>query len=234
MTDRRSTVHLILAGIFVTNAILAEILGGKLIEIPIHLPFLDKFPVASLGVIPWPVVFIVTDLVNEYFGRAGVRRLTFMTTGLILFAFAMIYAAMQIPAVDFSPVQDKEFNAVFGQSLWIIVGSVTAFLVAQLVDVTVFWFFRAKTGGKMLWLRATGSTAVSQFVDTFIVLGIAFWLPGKISTPEFITLSLTNYSYKLIIAVSLTPVIYAAHSIIDKYWGDKESHLLVEQAAKRH
>jgi uncharacterized integral membrane protein (TIGR00697 family) len=230
MSERKNFVHLILAGFFITNAIVAELIGGKLISIPIPLPFVSDYPVASLGVIPWPVVFITTDLVNEYFGRAGVRRLTFLTTGLIIFTFVVLYFSILIPAASFSPVPDKEFNLVFGQSLWIIVGSVTAFLVAQLVDVTVFWFFRDRTGGKMLWLRATGSTTVSQLVDTFIVLGIAFWIPGKITTNEYLTLSLTNYSYKFIIAVLLTPLIYAAHATIDNYLGEREAKALIDKA----
>jgi uncharacterized integral membrane protein (TIGR00697 family) len=178
------------------------------------------------------VVFVTTDLVNEYFGKDGVRRLTFITVGLIVFAFFVLFAGMQIPAVDFSPVKDEAFNAVFGQSLWIIVGSIVAFLVSQLVDVLVFWFLRSKTGGKKLWLRATGSTGVSQLIDTFLVLGVAFWLTGKISTSEYLTLSFTNYSYKLLIAIGLTPIIYAAHAAIDKYLGEEQARELIKRTAQ--
>jgi uncharacterized integral membrane protein (TIGR00697 family) len=143
----------------------------------------------------------------------------------------MIFIGMQIPAAQFSPIQDDVFNAVFGQSLWIIVGSIVAFLVSQFVDVSVFWLLRHKTGGAMLWLRATGSTVASQLIDTFIVMGIAFWLPGKINTETYFKLSLTNYSYKFLIAIFLTPFIYIAHSAIDKYLGKKESDSLTDKAA---
>ena len=211
MNNRKDLVYLILAGLFVANALLGEILGGKLIEAGGY--------IMSLGVIPWPVVFITTDLINEYYGKSGVRRLTLITVGLILYAFVIIYISMGIPASSVSPVKDEAFNAVLGQSQWIIAGSVVAFAVSQLVDVAVFWLFRDATGGKMLWLRATGSTAVSQLIDTFIVLGIGFWLPGKISTANFLNLAFTNYTYKFGIAVALTPLIYAAHSVIDKYLG---------------
>jgi uncharacterized integral membrane protein (TIGR00697 family) len=204
-------VFLILAGLFVANAILGEILGGKLIQAGGY--------IMSLGVIPWPVVFITTDLINEYYGKSGVKRLTLITVGLILYAFLIIYLAMGIPASPISPVKDEAFNSVLGQSQWIIAGSVTAFLASQLVDVFVFWMFRDYTGGKMLWLRATGSTAVSQLIDTFIVLGIGFWLPGKIKTADFLNLSFTNYTYKFVIAVALTPLIYIAHNAIEKYLG---------------
>jgi uncharacterized integral membrane protein (TIGR00697 family) len=127
---RRDIVYPVLSGVFVTNAILGEVTGGKLFSVG---PF-----TASLGVIPWPVVFLTTDLINEYFGREGVRRLTFMTIALIVYAFVVLFAAMQVPAASFSPVTDAQFQVVFGQSLWIIAGSVTAFALSQLVDVTIF------------------------------------------------------------------------------------------------
>jgi len=213
LNNRKDLVFLILAGLFVSNAILGEILGGKLIEAGGY--------IMSLGVIPWPIVFLTTDLINEYYGRSGVRRLTLLTVGLILYAFVVIFIAMAIPASSISPVKDEAFNAVLGQSQWIIAGSVTAFAVSQFVDVAVFWLFRDATGGRMLWLRATGSTAVSQLIDTFIVLGIGFWLPGKIKTSDFLNLAFTNYTYKFAIAVALTPVIYAAHGAIDRYLGEQ-------------
>ncbi len=201
---RRDIVYLILSGVFVTNAILGEVTGGKLFSVG---PF-----TASIGVIPWPVVFLTTDLINEYFGREGVKRLTFMTIALIVYAFVVLFAAMQVPAVSFSPVRDVQFSAVFGQSLWIIVGSVTAFALSQLVDVIVFWLVRHRTGGKLLWLRATGSTAVSQLIDSFVIIAIAFWLPGKVKTGEFLTIAASNYSYKFLIAITMTPFIYMGHS----------------------
>jgi len=222
--SRKDLVYLILSGLFVCNAILGEVLGGKLIQVG---PY-----VMSMGVIPWPIVFLSTDLINEYFGKPGVRRLTFLTVALILYAFAVIFGAMSVPAAPVSPVQDREFAIVFGQSLWIIVGSVIAFLVSQLTDVVVFWLFRDRTNGRHLWLRATGSTAASQVIDTFVILGIAFWLPGKISTDAFFRLAFANYSYKFLIAVGLTPLIYVAHGAIDRYLGREEAEALILEAVK--
>jgi queuosine precursor transporter len=220
--SRKELVYLVLGGIFVTNALLGEILGGKLIQLG---PY-----VMSMGVLPWPVVFLTTDLINEYFGKTGVRKLTMLTVGLILYAFAIIFAAMKIPAAAISPVDDGSFSTVLGQSLWIIAGSVTAFLASQLIDVLVFWMFRDRTGGRHLWLRATGSTAVSQLIDTFIVLGIAFWLPGKIATADFLGLAFTNYTYKFLIAVCITPLLYLAHGVIDRFLGREEATHLIEEA----
>ena len=223
-TSRRDLVYLALAGFFVTNAILGEVTGGKLFTLG---PF-----TLSIGVIPWPVVFLSTDLINEYFGREGVRRLTFMTIALIIYAFMVLFLAMQVQAASFSPVTDAQFEAVFGQSLWIIVGSVTAFALSQLVDVGIFWLVRHKTGGRFLWMRATGSTVVSQFIDSIVIIGIAFWLPGKVKTSEFLTVAASNYSYKFLIAVGMTPFIYMAHSAIDRFLGREEAHQLIERAAK--
>lgn len=225
LSSRREIVFLTLAGFFITNAVLAEMTGGKLINVG---PF-----IVSVGVLPWPIVFLTTDLINEYFGREGVRKLTWIAVFMILFAFALVFAMMQIPAASISPVKDEAFNAVFSQSLWIVVGSMVAFITSQLIDVSIFWFLREKTGENKLWLRATGSTVVSQLIDTFIVGGIAFYLPGKLTLDHYVQVSLTNYTYKLLVAVAVTPIIYAAHSLINNYLGEKIAHDLVESSAKK-
>ena len=207
---KKNLIFIILAGIFITNAIVAELIGGKLISIG---PF-----VMSMGIVPWPIVFTTTDLINEYFGEKGVRKLSIITAFLIGYAFIILFIAILIPAAKgISPVSDEEFLAVFGQSMWIIVGSIIAFLVSQFIDVSLFHYLKSKTGSKMIWLRSTGSTVVSQFFDSFIVLGIAFWLPGKINFLTFITSAFTGYFFKLILAIVLTPAIYIGHHFIDKY-----------------
>jgi queuosine precursor transporter len=206
---RKDFIFVILAGIFITNAVTAELIGGKLIQIG---PF-----VMSIGILPWPIVFLTTDLINEYFGEKGVRKLSFITACLIAYSFIILLLAMNIPAAKgISPVNDNQFKAVFGQSMWIIVGSIIAFLVSQLIDVTVFWFFKNRTGDTKIWLRTTGSTLISQLFDSFIVLGIAFWLPGKIDFETFLSSALTGYTFKLSIAILLTPVIYVGHHLIKK------------------
>jgi uncharacterized integral membrane protein (TIGR00697 family) len=187
----------------------------------------------SIGIIPWPVVFITTDLINEYYGRSGVKKLSLITASLIAYAFVILFLAIKVPAaVGISTVSDSQFYAVFGQSLWIIVGSLVAFLLSQFIDVSIFWLLRDKTGGKMIWLRSTGSTVISQLIDTFVVLGIAFWLPGKMTTSVFLNAALTGYTFKLIIAVVLTPLIYVGHTAIEKYLGDEESHQVIKKAAE--
>jgi uncharacterized integral membrane protein (TIGR00697 family) len=212
---KKEIVFVILAGIFITNAVVAELIGGKPIQIG---PF-----VMSIGILPWPVVFLTTDLINEYFGEKGVRKLSIITACLIAYAFIILLLAISIPAAKgISPVNDEQFQAVFGQSMWIIVGSIVAFMVSQLIDVTVFWYFKNKTGDQKIWLRTTGSTVISQLFDSFIVLGIAFWLPGKINFETFLSSAITGYTFKLSIAVLLTPLIYLGHYLIRKYLADEK------------
>jgi uncharacterized integral membrane protein (TIGR00697 family) len=207
---KKDLVYVILAGIFITNAVVAELIGGKLIHVG---PY-----VMSVGILPWPIVFITTDLINEYFGENGVKKLSLITASLIGYCFVLLYLALQIPAVKGEGlVTDAQFNGVFGQSMWIIIGSMIAFLVSQLIDVTVFHFFKHKTGNRMIWLRSTGSTVISQLFDSFIVLGIAFWMTGKMTTEVYITSAFTGYFVKLMIAVGLTPFIYLGHALIEKY-----------------
>lgn len=223
---RQNMIYLVLTGFFVTNAIVAELIGGKLINV--------FGATLSIGVLPWPIVFIATDLINEYFGKKGTRRITLMTTGLILYVFLLLLAAMSIPAIDGSPIDDASFERVFGQGMWIIAGSLTAFLLSQLIDVVVFWKFRDLTGGRYLWLRATGSTFVSQLIDTFVVWGIAFWLPGKITTDVYLSGAITSYGYKIVVAIAITPVIYLAHHAIDRYLGKHAAEELIEDAVRDH
>lgn len=216
--SKKDTVYIILAGIFITNAIVAELIGGKLIEIG---PF-----IMSIGILPWPIVFITTDIINEHFGRNGVKKLSFITAGLIAYCILILFIGTKIPAlITKETVNDEQFYAVFGQGLFIMVASLIAFLVSQLIDVSIFWFLRNKTGKKMIWLRSTGSTVVSQLIDSFIVSGIAFWMTGKITTEQYLNMSLSGYTFKLIVAILLTPLIYLGHYLIEKYINKEETHV---------
>lgn len=236
-TNRREILFVVLAGFFITNALVAEMIGGKLIDIA---PWWGEgIYIMSVGILPWPVVFLTTDLMNEYYGKQVVRKLSFITAGLIFYAFIVLFAALQVPAIGFSPVNDSSFQNVFGQSVWIILGSITAFLMAQLTDVFMFWFIRKRTGRKMIWLRATGSTVVSQFLDTIIVGAIGLRLPAVLypdrytfSNEMLLKATLTGYSVKLVLAIVLTPLIYIGHRIADRYLGDKQSDKLIEEAAR--
>jgi hypothetical protein len=193
----------------------------------------------TAGVILWPVVFILTDVVNEYFGQQGVRRLSFLAVGLIIYAFVMVSISMGLSPADFWATDastgldmNAAYNKVFGQGLWIIAGSLVAFLVGQLVDVWVFHKLRKRTGARFIWLRATGSTLVSQLVDSFVVLFIAFYIGADWPLGRVLAIAALNYTYKFVMALALTPVLYVAHRGIDSYLGAELSQQLQTEAAK--
>ncbi|MFM7667597.1 MAG: queuosine precursor transporter [Bacteroidota bacterium] len=220
--EKRIWVFVFLAGLFVTNAVTAELISNKLIEIPISFSFGDfqigPF-VTIVGILPWPVVFLLTDLLNEFYGQKAVRRLSWITSVLIAYCFIIITITLGIPAFNL-PGSDlattESYNQVFGQAQMVIIGSITAFLVSQLLDAFVFDEIKKRTGNKFIWLRSTGSTLLSQLIDSFIVLYIGFVLPGKIVLADFFTLAFTNYSLKIFIAISLTPLIYLGHYFMKK------------------
>ena len=250
MTDKSSKLFYILGAFFVANALLAEFIGVKIFSLerwlgldPVNLSF---FGVENLsfnltaGVLLWPVVFIMTDIINEYFGRRGVRFMSFTAAGLIAYAFLMVYFAMGLHPADFWVQRetnfgvinmDEAFNTIFGQGLWIIIGSLTAFLIGQLVDVYVFHFLRAFTGSSQIWLRATGSTLISQLIDSFVVLLIAFYFGAGWDLSLVLAIGVMNYIYKFAVAVFLTPLLYILHFFIDNYLGKELAHQLIEQSA---
>jgi uncharacterized integral membrane protein (TIGR00697 family) len=194
----------------------------------------------TAGVILWPFVFVMTDVINEYFGRRGVKFITWLTIGLICYGFVFAFAAIRLAPAEWwvaayagqgIPDMQAAFAGIFGQGLWVIGGSLTAFLIGQLLDVTVYHRVRKLTGESKIWLRATGSTLVSQFVDSYVVLYIAFVIgPQNWSLNQLLAVGTLNYSYKFLAAVLMTPLIYLAHDLIDRYLGEQASRLKVAAA----
>ena len=221
-----------LAGLFITNAVTAELISNKLIEIPLNINLfgteLGPF-VTIVGILPWPIVFLLTDLLNEFYGYKAVKRLSWITAILIAYCFIIVGLAIQIPAVEIEGStlsDDYSFNKVFGQAQMVIIGSICAFLVSQLLDALLFKWIKSRTGSRYIWLRSTGSTVVSQLIDSYIVLYIGFVLPGSLSFSDFMTIAPTNYILKLIIAILLTPLIYLGHYLIKKYVLTQKSEVL--------
>lgn len=242
--DKSTTLLIVLGGFFITNALVAEFIGIKIFSLEQTLGLEPKsfslFGTEGLGfnltagVLLWPIVFVMTDIINEYFGKRGVKFLSFLTIGLIIYSFIIIYTAIQLapnewwdgtsglndePHMSIASM-DLAFGRIFGQGLWIIVGSLVAFLVGQLLDVIVYQHIRHRTGENKVWLRATGSTLVSQFVDSFVVLIIAFYIGADWELGRVLAIGMVNYTYKFVVAILLTPVIYLAHNLIDTYLGE--------------
>lgn len=250
LEKKENILFLILGGFFVSNAIIAEFIGVKIFSLENTLGF-DSFSYTlfeelmsfnlTAGVVIWPVVFIMTDIINEYFGIKGVRFLSFLAVGLISYAFLIVIFAIHLsPATwwvksaisEGVPNFQFAFQKIFGQGLWIIIGSLVAFLIGQIIDVKVFQKLKSLTGEKKIWLRATGSTLVSQLIDSFIVLFIAFKIGADWSWSLLIAVGLNNYIFKFLIAIVLTPLIYFSHAIIDWYLGEDLAHHLKEEALR--
>jgi hypothetical protein len=229
--NKRNNIFFILSGIFITNAIIAEILGTKIFEFDFILNFN-----MSVGVIIWPVVFITTDIINEYFGKKGIKKISYFTILLIIYVFIIIYMSTKLTPNNYwlninnvdnhgNPFNiDYAYNIIFLQSTGIIIGSIIAFLIAQILDVIVFHKLKKMTKGKFIWLRATGSTLISQFIDSFVVLFIAFYLLAPNdktwSLSQVFSVGFDNYTFKFIIAILITPLIYLVHYLIDNYMGE--------------
>ncbi len=251
---KKTNLFIILSAIFLTNAIVAEIIGVKIFSVedtfgfqPAQIRLLGDMVLdfnLTAGAVIWPVVFITTDVINEYFGKKGVRKISFLTAFLIVYIFFVIYMVTKLLPSEFwinlnSVDSDGNyfninyaFETIFRQGLGIIIGSLTAFLIAQLLDVFIFQQLRQLTGKRMIWVRATGSTLVSQLIDSFVVLGIAFYLFGNWSMEQIFSVGIINYIYKFIMAIALTPVLYVAHYFIDKYLGQDVADRMAEEAGE--
>ena len=250
---KESRLLLILGAFFVANAILSEFIGVKIFSVEETLGFkkfgINLFGVPNLsfnmsaGVLTWPIIFIMTDIINEYFGVKQVRFLSILTSVLIGFAFLVVWLAIKLQPADFwiiNKVDGKEvnmisaFDAIFGQGMWIIVGSITAFLIGQMVDVLIFHRIKKFTGEKALWLRATGSTLFSQLIDSFVVIFIAFYLNPAYhwSWQMVAAIGLVGYTYKFIVALAMTPILYVVHGIIDRYLGKDLAHRMIKMAGR--
>ncbi len=261
LRDKQLRLFLFLGGFFIANALIAEFIGVKIFSLEKTFGFesisLSFFGVGDLsfnltaGVLLWPIIFIMTDVINEYYGIRGVRLLSFMAAVLILYAFLMFFIGIRLVPADFWPtshilpdlpaeaqaeIRDKvadynyAFRLVFGQGLWIIVGSLIAFLIGQLMDVLVFHRIKMITGETMIWLRATGSTLVSQFVDSFVVLFVAFYIGAGWSLKLVLAIGMVNYIYKFTMAIILTPLIYLAHDLIERYLGEELATRMKKEA----
>ena len=238
LKDKPAKLFIGITAFFVANALIAECIGGKIFSLEKVFGMAPSnftlFGVPHLsfnltcGVLLWPLEFVITDVVNEYFGPKAVRRISYTAVALISYAFLMFYLAMHIAPADFwvssktadgMPSMQLAFESIFGQGMWIILGSLIAFLVSQFIDVYVFHRIKKITGDKMVWLRATGSTVVSQLVDSFVVLVIAFKIGNGWSWSTVLAVCVVNYMYKFTMAIVLTPLIGFIEKRIENYVG---------------
>lgn len=256
LKNKPTRLFIFLAAFFIANAIVAEVIGVKIFSLektfgaaPLNLTiFGNPFSFnLTAGVLLWPVVFIMTDLINEYYGVKGVRMLSYIAAALIAYTFIMFQGAIFLTPADFwisnyhrnnIPNADDAYKVILGQGSWIIIGSLSAFLLGQLLDVFTFHKIKKITGEKAIWLRATGSTLMSQLIDSFLVLFIAFYIGPRITANQgepwslklVLSICVGNYIYKFIVAIIMTPVIYWMHNRIEKYLGQDLAATMKKEA----
>ena len=248
---KASRLFIVLAGFFLTNAIMGEFVGVKIFSLeatlgyaPLHwnLFGINGTLTFTAGVLLWPFVFILTDTINEYFGVRGVRFISWTAVIFIAYAFLTAYVAIALAPADFwvssyatlgVPDVQTAYAQIFGQGLWTIGGSIIAFLIGQLVDVVIFHRIRRATGERHVWLRATASTAVSQILDSFVVLYIAFVIgPQRWPVSQWLAVGTVNYLYKMGAAIALIPLLYLMRRVIESYLGHATADAMREEAAR--
>lgn len=207
--DRRQQIYVVLVGLFVTSLLVADLVAGKY--------FVVAGYEMSAGTVTFPVAFILTDIVNEYYGQRGARFMTGVGMGMLILAFVMIALARMLPPSPGTFIPEESFQAVFGMAPRLIFSSLAAYLISQLVDIQTFATFKRMTASRHLWARAIGSTLLSQVVDTAVVtFGV---MAGSRGFGDIATVAGTQYVYKILVAIALTPLCYLAHEIITTHLG---------------
>jgi uncharacterized integral membrane protein (TIGR00697 family) len=214
--DKKQRVYVWLAAIFVAALVTGDFVGGKYFQL-----FGRSF---SAGIIPFPLTFVLTDLVNEFYGTHGARRLTFVGLGSAIFVWLIITVSLHLPDSPDSAIAPEAFKAVFGTSARLYIASLTAYLIGQLLDIAVFRTLRRATGHRLLWLRATGSTVLSQMIDSLTV-SFVFWL-GARPLAFIVGNAANNYVGKLMMAVLLTPLIYLGHHVFRRFLPERDTPAL--------
>ncbi len=211
--DARQKLFAVLVALFVTSLLVGDLIGGKLYDFGVDI---GGLPLGiSVGMIPFPIVFLLTDLINEFYGKKAARFVTLVGFGMAWFTILVLQLAVMVPWPA-SPFHTS-FDMIFASSQKILFASTIAYLTAQLIDIAVFHFVKRKLGDRLLWLRATGSTVVSQGIDT-IVINVLVWSSSK-TMPEVAGLIVTSYTTKVAVAVAVTPLIYAGHALVERGLG---------------
>lgn len=206
---RKQRLFVVLAAIFLSALLIANVIAGKL--------FTLGGLVLSVGVIPFPITFVLTDVVNEYYGKQGARFLTLVGLAMLLFATGLLMLGGALPIAEQSYVTAQSYANVFGLSWRLFLGSLIAYLLGQISDIYSFGLIKKVTGSRLIWLRATGSTALSQVIDT-VVVNVAIFA-GSMAAGEIAGLVWRSYLYKMGAAILLTPLLYLAHVIITRWLG---------------
>lgn len=230
-------VYLWLSSFSLACLLIADIVGVKLFRLPFPGDFSFTMPFFSVtydsvthtcGMLTFPVTFLITDLLNEYYGKKAARRVVWIGFAMAMFVFVVVNIAQAMPSWDVAfNVKQESFDAIFGSAKVMYVASLMAYLVGNFCDIALFGVFKRLTRGRFIWLRATGSTVVSQMVDSFIVTYLAFGLGRTLFAgggepmpfAEIIKTAATGYTLKFVIAIGITPIIYLGHRVMRSWFG---------------
>ena len=210
-------IYIYLAGLFIASLIICNLIANKFITIDLGF----KTFTISAGILPYPITFLITDLLSEIYGIKSTRNIVWSGFFASIFVLIVIFISKKFNSIPNSPVDNETFNIVFGNSWRIIFGSMTAYLFAQFIDIKIYHFWKKLTNGNHLWLRNNFSTIFSQLIDTSIVVTILFI--NVLSGKEILYLIIDGWIFKMIIALIDTPILYLSNSIIKKYIGLKFS-----------
>ena len=194
--------YLVLAGIFIASLVTCNLIANKFVTVDLGF----KVFIVSAGILPYPLTFLVTDLISELYGQKKANLVVFSGFIASLFVLLFLWLGGQFNAIPSSIVDDVTYNSVFRNAWRLIAASMVAYLIAQFIDVRIFHFWKKLTNGKHLWLRNNGSTIASQLVDTSLVICILFigvWNPDQIISAIF-----DGWMFKMLMAFIDTPIIY--------------------------
>lgn len=219
--DRSHKIFVWMTGIFLTCLIIANLTGSMLFSF--RLSYLKDPVLLSAGIIPFPVTFILTDLLNEFYGKQGARFVTFVGFGMSILVFLFLSIGGVLPVDPRTVMPFETYKTVAALYSGMFVASLTAYLIGQLLDIQVFHLFRSITKHRFIWLRATGSTVISQLFDSLIVTSVAFW--GQMPMETILQLAMGNYTWKFVIAVAITPLLYLGHMLLRRLMPRQENVL---------
>lgn len=195
-------LYLLLAGLFVTALITCNLIANKFISIDLGF----KTFIISAGVLPYPITFLITDILSEIYGKKKTNLVVYVGFFASMFVLFILWLGSRFDAVDFSPVSNEYYNVVFQNSWRVILASMVAYLSAQLIDIRVYHFWKGLTKGEKLWLRNNGSTIVSQLVDTTLVVFVLF--VGTLPFGTMMDYILDGWFFKVLCALVDTIFIY--------------------------
>ena len=200
--DFRDQFYLVLSGIFIASLVTCNLIANKFVTVDLGF----KVFIVSAGILPYPLTFLVTDLISELYGQKKANLV--VLTGFVssMFVLLFLWIGGQFNAIPDSVVNDQTYNSVFKNAWRIIAASMTAYLFAQFVDVKIFHFWKRLTNGKHLWLRNNASTVASQLLDTTLVISILF--VGVWSTDQIFSAVIDGWIFKMLMALVDTPIIY--------------------------